>query len=1022
MGHKIVVGPINKGLRTDRTAFVIDNDAFPTLNNAYQWRGRVKRKRGTSLLGRLTRFFLSTSPSYSSITTIILGVGGSGNILTGFGLEANGNIVPGSVSITDSTAGQIYLDTNEDGTLIGNLGGTGTIVYSTGAITISGGAGHVILASFLYYPDLPVMGLEDLILNSTQFPGTLAFDTTYSYNILTTNPYSIYDVSFYKNPPADGTLLPGYVPKAIWTPVRWNGNDYQQFWTVNYQGALWATNGAHVPFDATNIGMQFAPSNTITWVATNPIAIQVIITNCPLVIGDFVFVNEWTVTATGKPADGLNFQSGYVTACVPNTPALAVKTVTINFPNATIPVVVYTPGIVQYLTNTADNTIDCLRWYDGDPTNGNPTNPSFVQGKGWVNFMPPLSQFSFSISDLPARQYYLVGAKIILPFKDRLLFFGPIIQASSGTPIYLQDTVIYSQNGTPYYTASFTGPVLSPTTGPIQAGFEPILVPVNQTATANAYFEDQTGFGGFISAGISQPITTASPNEDVLIVGFATLQTRLIYSGNDIVPFNFFVINSELGSGSTFSVINMDQGVLTRGNRGYIITGQTSTQRIDLEIPDQVFEISLTNNGSERFCAQRDFINEWVYFTYPSDQSSYIYPTQTLQFNYRDNSWGIFEETYTTYGAFREASGLTWQTLPSTLTWATWTDPWDSGSSNLLQPRVIAGNQQGFILFREDDQTTEGNSLTIQNISANTVTSPNHSLNTGDYIIINGAIGTIGAQVNGKIFSVVSPSTNTFFLNPTVGSGTYFGGGTIQRMYVPMIATKQFPVAWELSRKTRIGPQQYMLTQTPAGQIELLIFLSQNVDFAYNDPNIQNDSLIYSVVLYTCQESTNLGLTPANTNLLMYSEIDSSGSSSNPQEQIWHRMNTSLIGDTVQVGFTMSDAQMRSFIATSQTFTITGATQAYPCVLTSANSLSSGQMISIAGVIGMTQLNYDGSQATIYQVISATPTSITINVDSSGFGAYVSGGIVTQMQMPNQFEEIELHSFILDVSPSMILA
>jgi hypothetical protein len=33
--------------------------------------------------------------------------------------------------------------------------------------------------------------------------------------------------------------------------------------------------------------------------------------------------------------------------------------------------------------------------------------------------------------------------------------------------------------------------------------------------------------------------------------------------------------------------------------------------------------------------------------------------------------------------------------------------------------------------------------------------------------------------------------------------------------------------------------------------------------------------------------------------------------SQNNQGQIWHRQNTSLLGDTVQVGFTMSDAQMR---------------------------------------------------------------------------------------------------------------
>jgi len=56
-------------------------------------------------------------------------------------------------------------------------------------------------------------------------------------------------------------------------------------------------------------------------------------------------------------------------------------------------------------------------------------------------------------------------------------------------------------------------------------------------------------------------------------------------------------------------------------------------------------------------------------------------------------------------------------------------------------------------------------------------------------------------------------------------------------------------------------------------------------------------------VLYTCPESTNLGLTPANINLNMVT--------ASQQQQIWHRMNTSLLGDTVQLGFTMSDTQMR---------------------------------------------------------------------------------------------------------------
>ena len=48
MGNKLVVGaPFTKGLRNNVTAFNVDNDNFPRLLNAYQWRGRVKRKRRT---------------------------------------------------------------------------------------------------------------------------------------------------------------------------------------------------------------------------------------------------------------------------------------------------------------------------------------------------------------------------------------------------------------------------------------------------------------------------------------------------------------------------------------------------------------------------------------------------------------------------------------------------------------------------------------------------------------------------------------------------------------------------------------------------------------------------------------------------------------------------------------------------------------------------------------------------------------------------------------------------------------
>lgn len=890
MGEKILVGPITKGLKNDVTPFNVDNDAFPVLINAYQWRGRIKRKRGTSLLNRLKRYFNSNISSYGSIPTITLNGSGVGNLLTGFSLQVDGNIVPGSVTLTGSTGPTIYTDP----AMNGSLSPSGTINYATGVITIAAQAGATISAIFNYYPDLPALGLEDFYTStSSQFPGTIGFDQKYSYNILPTFPYNIYDVSFYKNL-VTGTYV-NYVQKTNWTPTTWNGEDYQQFWTVNYEGALWATNGMKQPVDLTKIGMQFKPIITTTVTAGGPPAtVSLQITAHGLVIGDFIFVNEVVTTI------GINFQTGYVTTVTD------ANNVIVTFPNATI-AADGTGGIAQYLTSRADPTIDCLRWYDGDPTNGNATTPSFLVGKGWVNFMPPLSQEDYSIASLPEAQYYLVGARTIIPFKDRLLFFGPIIQTSSTTnKFYLKDTVIYSQNGTPFYTCSFTGNPAS-----VDTDFFPILTPTSRGGTATAFWEDITGYGGFITEGSDQDAWTVSPNEDVIIVGFTRHQSRLVATGNDIVPFNFYTINSELGSGSTFSQINTDEGVLTKGSRGYTITSQVASKRIDLDIPDEVFETRLLDNGTERVTAQRDFINEWLYFTYPSVSAKSRFPTQTLQFNYRDNSWAIFKEAYTTYGQFRKVTGYTWGTIGTKYaTWSAWNDPWSAGASTLLNPEVIAGNQQGFIMVR-DDGTDEGNSLYIQNFSANNIiTSPDHCLNTGDYIVISGCLGTIGTNVNGNIYKVSYISDDTFRVSPNIDSSlSYLGGGVMKRMYIPFVQTRQFPVAWSMARKTRLGPQQYLLTKTGNGQITLLIYLSQDDSNPYNagpillDPNSDNNALIYSTILFTCPESTNLGLTPANTNLQMPTAIN--------QSQIWHRMNTSLIGDTVQLGFTLSDAQMR---------------------------------------------------------------------------------------------------------------
>jgi hypothetical protein len=75
------------------------------------------------------------------------------------------------------------------------------------------------------------------------------------------------------------------------------------------------------------------------------------------------------------------------------------------------------------------------------------------------------------------------------------------------------------------------------------------------------------------------------------------------------------------------------------------------------------------------------------------------------------------------------------------------------------------------------------------------------------------------------------------------------------------------------------------------------------------------------------------------------------------------------------------------------TFVITNATQATQAVLTVTSTLVAGQQVTISGVVGMTQLN-----GNTYIVISNTGTLLTINVNSTAFTAYVSGGVVSSSQ------------------------
>lgn len=892
MPDQIYIGNFAKGLKLDRLPYNIDNDAFPTLFNMYSWRGRAKRKRGTLFLGQLQKQLQSAVSATNWKLGPIGTLDGSGNIsvnlISHFSLETTSAMTPGSFTLTDGT--NTYTEPSPpDGTLIGAPGGSGTINYATGVLTISSGApGGTLIGTFSYFAQIPVMGLKDFISTTSisQYPLLLAFDTTYAYQInQNSSTVFFYDVSYYKNTN---------------NPVIWSGQDYQQFWSTNYSGAFWATNNKP--------GFHFVNGTYVSGSGTADITFNfksVGVNYTTLVVGDKIWFNEWT-------AGGVTINQ--IVGTVSDISAAASGNYVVTFSgNQTVS----GTGIGQLLTNSISGQ-DGIRWYDGDPTNktGLPTTTA----TGWVNFAPPLTASTVSIENLTAGLYYLVGAQAILPFKDRLLFFAPWVQTSTGSVTQLQDVVLWSWNGTPYYT------VTSTTTN------APSLVPTGETANPSSYYIDQTGKGGYIAAGISQPIITINNNEDVLLIGFTGKQTRFVYTGNDLQPFLFFSINSELGSSATFSGITLDRGGLTIGAYGLALTTQQSSQRIDLDMPDTLFQVQALNNGVNRVNAVRDYYKEWIYFNYSVNNSPWKFPTQSLLYNYRDNTWAILYENFTAQGTYRKQSSYTWATLPFK-TWTAWREPWNAGSTSAQFPNIVGGTPQGYVLIKGQG-TGEAPSGSISAITNNggltQITSPNHCVlaanpytGLGDFLYIQGCLGTTTLNLQiGKVIKIVD--ANNFVIDIPFPAGTYLGLGTFTRLSQPLIQTKQFPVYWEEGRQVRLGVQKYLMDCTANAQVTVNINLSQDPDDVWNngaivpstDPLPENNSLIYSQILYTCPESTNIGLTAANTNLQMPTAAG--------QYQIWHRLNTSLQGDSVQIGITLSESQMRNLTYATSEITLQG--------------------------------------------------------------------------------------------------
>lgn len=205
---RFLIGPqgLNTGLQTDLKPFLIADDAFSQLTNAYVFRGRTRKRFGGLLMGNSTSTF--TAPLLSRLRIDL------GPTVMG----ALSGTVPGSlpwtIGVAFSIGSEIYTVVNPAGgpqvMLDTGITTTKTFDLSTGNFVFAGApAGEV-----YFYPALPVMGLTVYELGPINNQPSFAFDTQFAYTFTTGS----------------------WTRSGTGTTPQWNGTDLNFFWTTNWQG------------------------------------------------------------------------------------------------------------------------------------------------------------------------------------------------------------------------------------------------------------------------------------------------------------------------------------------------------------------------------------------------------------------------------------------------------------------------------------------------------------------------------------------------------------------------------------------------------------------------------------------------------------------------------------------------------------------------------------------------------------------------------------------------------------------
>lgn len=546
-----------------------------------------------------------------------------------------------------------------------------------------------------------------------------------------------------------------------------------------------------------------------------------------------------------------------------------------------------TPGVVALFTtnfhavnpNGAGDANDDPIWWTIDGTNwvsGTGANAFYINPGGGA----------------PQTGPFVKTALMVIGFKNRLLLLNTIENdgtADLGTNTNYVNRVRFSHTGSPFaQNAWYQG-----------------------NAMDNAASNSSVGDGsGFTDATTEEAIVSAEFIKDRLIVYFQQSTWELAYTGNQVRPFVWQKINTELGSESTFSTVPFDKSVLTVGNTGIHSCNGSNVERIDIKIPNQVFQIVDKNSGVQRVFGIRDFYNELVYWSFPAvtQNPTEVYPSRILVYNYQNSSWSFNDDCITAYGYWEQQNGVTWASL--NITWEEYEQTWASAPQQAQFRQIIGGNQEGYTFTLETGIGSNAQALQITNMVNNggtiILTIIDHTLNntpTGDYIYIknSGVTFVTNQSPNLGIYKVVNIiDTNNVEIDSvqqehdlsfTISGGIYLGGGTASRVSNIQMLSKQWNPYVDRSRNVFVAKIDFGVQKTSTGEI--------TVDYY---PSATELSMLQEAQdTGTLQGTGVLETFPYNP---LYYPLEQQ------QDRLWHPIYLQTEGECIQIYLYFSPTQM----------------------------------------------------------------------------------------------------------------